>query len=233
MHMVIVAKFLLDEGFHLKPLSSEEHNFSIAYNIIMHRNGAQFLTLLRTIYQPQNSICIHVDKKSPPDLKDMVQSVSDCLDNVFLSSKQESIVYAGFTRLQADINCMHDQEFGKGKNIQWRYLINTAAQAFPLKTNLEMVKILKIYNGTNDVEGIYGSRVIKSRFINEWLEPNSLNKSSKIYKTGKKNPAPPHEIDIVRGSAYGIFSRAYIHFLLTDQKAKDLLEWSRKTYSPR
>ena len=102
------------------------------------------------------------------------------------------------------------------------------------------------------------------------------------------NPPPPHDIEIVRGSAYGIFSRKFVEFIVTgtyqlskqrfsfvspsmvvsehrpnlgcptyvygknpdvlfaharlqcsalmrmvaDQKAKALLEWSRKTYSP-
>jgi len=36
---------------------------------------------------------------------------------------------------------------------RWRYLINTAGQAFPLRTNEEIVSILRLYNGTNDVEG--------------------------------------------------------------------------------
>ena len=34
----------------------------------------------------------------------------------------------------------------------WRYYINLAGSAFPLKTNAELVQILKLYNGTNDIE---------------------------------------------------------------------------------
>jgi hypothetical protein len=43
-------------------------------------------------------------------------------------------------------------------------------QAFPLRTVEEMVRILKIYNGSNDFEGIYGKKVIRSRFELEWIE---------------------------------------------------------------
>ena len=46
---------------------------------------------------------------------------------------------------------------------QWKYLFNLAAQSFPVKTNREMVEILNIYNGSNDIEGIFGSRIIRSR----------------------------------------------------------------------
>ena len=34
----------------------------------------------------------------------------------------------------------------------WKYYINLASEAFPLKTNAELVEILKIYNGANDIE---------------------------------------------------------------------------------
>jgi hypothetical protein len=36
---------------------------------------------------------------------------------------------------------------------RWRYLINTAGQAFPLKTNEEIVAILRLLKGKNDIEG--------------------------------------------------------------------------------
>ena len=48
----------------------------------------------------------------------------------------------------------------------------------------------------------------------------------------KRNPLPPHGITIVRGSAYGTFSRDFVRFILEDERARDLLSWSRTTYSP-
>ena len=62
----------------------------------------------------------------------------------------------------------------------------------------------------------------------EWFE----NGTSGIRKTGVTNPPPPYEIDIVRGSAYGIFSRKFVEFVINNQRAKDLLEWSQNTLSP-
>ena len=119
------TRFLHDEGFHLQPLSAEEAEFPLAFNIIMHKHGPQFLQLLRTIYQPQHSICVHVDLNAPDDLWNMVASVVGCLDAAFLVSKREHVVYAGYSRLQADINCMLDQETGQGAHVPWKYLINT------------------------------------------------------------------------------------------------------------
>ncbi|ELU04293.1 hypothetical protein CAPTEDRAFT_85696, partial [Capitella teleta] len=219
------AEFISKRTYSMRALSSEEAEFPIAYNILVHKDTELFERLLRAIYQPQNSYCIHVDANSAEDFQTVIQKIAGCFPNVFIASKLEHVVYAGFSRLQADINCMKDH---LERGVKWKYLLNLAGQAFPLKTNAEMVKILKIYNGVNDIEGIYGARVHRSRFENEYLEVNKKT----LKKTGAKNPQPPHDIDIVRGSAYGVFSREFVHYIITDAYAIDLLKWSEKTYSP-
>uniref|UniRef100_A0A2C9KM14 Uncharacterized protein n=1 Tax=Biomphalaria glabrata TaxID=6526 RepID=A0A2C9KM14_BIOGL len=45
-------------------------------------------------------------------------------------------------------------------------------------------------------------------------------------------PPPPHNFQIVKGSAYGTFSRAFVEFVMTDRRAHDLIEWSRGIESP-
>ena len=217
-------KFKTVLGYRMRPASAEEANFSIAFNLLIHTDLGQVERLLRTIYHPQNSYCIHIDAKAKPAMRDAIHAIAACFDNVFVASKLERVVYAGFTRLQADINCMRDQV---KVHTRWRYLINVAGQAFPLRTNLELVRILKLYNGYNDIEALY-RRTIRRRINYEWNETESKG----MVKTGQKKGPPPHNIEIVRGSAYGVFSRAFVEFVLTDQKAIDLLEWSRTSYSP-
>lgn len=70
---------------------------------------------------------------------------------------------------------------------------------------------------------------VSGRFENEWLE---LTEKRTLRKTGRLNPKPPHNIDIVRGSAYAVFSRQFVEFIVNDKRARDLLEWSRRTWSP-
>jgi len=41
----------------------------------------------------------------------------------------------------------------------WHYVINLPGQAYPLRTPEEMVDILRIYNGANDIEGIYKKKI--------------------------------------------------------------------------
>ena len=50
------------------------------------------------------------------------------------------------------------------KAAKWRYLFNVAGQSYPLRTPEEMVDILRIYNGANDIEGLPLHRRIKSRY---------------------------------------------------------------------
>lgn len=54
----------------------------------------------------------------------------------------------------------------------------------------------------------------------------------RMIETNGTMPPPPHDIEIVRGSAYGIFSRGFVEFVVNSQLAQDFLEWSRSTYSP-
>ena len=226
-------KFKTQRGYPKLPFSKEEKDFPIAFNILVHQDVEHVERLLRSIYFPQNIYCIHIDEKQPLIFKHAIHSLAKCFDNVFIPRVTERIVYAGFSRLKADINCM--QDLVKHPQSRWKYLLNVAGQSMPLKSNLEMVRILKIYNGANDIEGMYKFRVIHNRLDREWKEFDPIRDNvttAHINKTGKANPPPPDDIDIVRGSAYGVFSRPFVEWLLTDQKARDLLEWSKKTYSP-
>ena len=50
-------------------------------------------------------------------------------------------------------------------NPNWKYYLNIPSQAFPLKTNVELVKILKTYNGSNDIETSPLGARIPFRFV--------------------------------------------------------------------
>ena len=43
-------------------MTAEEEAFPIAYSLLMHKEVEQAERLLRAIYRPQNSYCIHIDK---------------------------------------------------------------------------------------------------------------------------------------------------------------------------
>ena len=54
-----------------------------------------------------------------------------------------------YSVLEPELICLSDLwEFGS-----WKYFINLSGMEFPLKTNGDLVKILKAYNGSNELEG--------------------------------------------------------------------------------
>jgi hypothetical protein len=220
-------------GYDDHPVSEEEINFPIAYSILTYFNTEQFERLLRVIYRSHNIYCIHIDLKSSKEFYDSINSIANCFDNVFITSKLENIVYAGFSRLQADLNCMSDLLDLKyiklnptKKVVNWKYLFNLASTEFPLKTNHEIVKILKILNGANDIEVL--KNVIKSRISFKW----TVNNGS-LVKTGiKKDTNPPHNFTLTKGLAYAIFNNKFVDYIINNQYSKDLLKYLEDTFSP-
>lgn len=108
-----------------------------------------FERLLRAIYAPQNYYCVHVDKKSDASVLSAIKAIVSCFPNVFMVSQSVSVVYSGWPRVQADINCMADLF---EMSTKWKYFINLCGQDFPLKTNLEIVRTLRSLRGGNSLE---------------------------------------------------------------------------------
>ncbi|XP_063305224.1 beta-1,3-galactosyl-O-glycosyl-glycoprotein beta-1,6-N-acetylglucosaminyltransferase 3-like [Pelobates fuscus] len=205
------------------PTSSEEKDFPIAYSMVVHDQIGMFERLLRAVYAPQNVYCVHVDAKAPDNFKEAVRSIANCFDNVFVASKLEKVVYASWSRVQADLNCMEDLLQSK---VQWRYLLNTCGTDFPLKTNAEMVKVLKVLNGKNNME----SETPSSYKQNRWKfhhEVKDYVSQTKVLKS-----PPPIDTPMFSGNAYFVVSREFVKYIFEEPKVQKLMNWSRDTYSP-
>ncbi|KAM7006727.1 beta-1,3-galactosyl-O-glycosyl-glycoprotein beta-1,6-N-acetylglucosaminyltransferase 7 isoform 2-T2 [Tautogolabrus adspersus] len=129
-----------DLHFITKPLSREEEDYPLAFIVTVHKELGLLVRLLRAIYMPQNVYCIHVDAKAPLEYQEAVRRLVSCFKNTFLSSRSETVTYAGFSRLQADLNCMTD--LAKSK-IGWKKVVNLCGQDFPIMSNLELVRYMQ------------------------------------------------------------------------------------------
>lgn len=145
------SHFKISRGYITKPLTTFEEQFPLAYSILMYRDVEQSERLLRAIYRPQNSYCIHVDRKSAAKIYDAMTAIANCFDNVFVASGRYDVQWGTMTVLEPEILCMKELW---NKNKTWKYFINLTGQEFPLRTNHELVKILAAFNGANDVEAI-------------------------------------------------------------------------------
>ncbi|XP_051871395.1 N-acetyllactosaminide beta-1,6-N-acetylglucosaminyl-transferase-like isoform X3 [Pristis pectinata] len=210
------------------PLRVEETDFPLAFIITVHKDFDTFERLFRTIYRPHNLYCIHVDQKSPGHFQRRLHLLETCFSNVFLASRMEPIVYAGMSRLEADIRCLTDLlQLKTG----WKYVLNLCGQDFPLKTNLEIIRHLKTFKGKNITPGVLppDHAKIRTKFVyKQVLSPNN----SFVIRTKKLKSPPPHNITIYFGSAYYALTMEFVEFILKDKRALDLLNWSRDTYSP-
>ncbi|XP_063052349.1 beta-1,3-galactosyl-O-glycosyl-glycoprotein beta-1,6-N-acetylglucosaminyltransferase 3 [Engraulis encrasicolus] len=216
--------FARDRKFITETLSEEERDFPIAYSMVVHEKIEMFERLLRALYMPQNVYCVHVDQKAPEDFKKAVMAIVSCFPNVFVASKLERVVYASWSRVQADLNCIQDL---LNSTVRWKYLLNTCGTDFPIKTNLEIVQALTLLDGRNSLESEATPGHKKAR----WQYHHSVTKSN-IVKTNIKKTPPPISTPMYSGNAYFVLSRDFVEHLQKNPEARALLKWEVDAYSP-
>lgn len=205
------------------PLSEEEADFPIAYSMVIHHKIEMFERLLRSLYAPQNVYCVHVDSKAPAAFQQAVRAIAACFPNVFVASRLESVVYASWSRLQADLNCMQDL---LRSPVPWRYVLNTCGTDFPIKTNAETVRALLLLQGQNSMESEKPTAYKQER----WKYRHQVEQF--IVRTATEKPPPPLHSPMFTGSAYIAVTRAFVRHVLEDPEAQQFLEWAKDTYSP-
>ncbi|KAF7644002.1 hypothetical protein LDENG_00229750 [Lucifuga dentata] len=221
--------FIRSRGYDIC-VSEEERNFPLAYSLVVHKSAWMVERLLRASYSPSNTYCIHYDQKSPSDFASAMEGLARCLPNVFIASKRESVIYAGVTRLKADLNCLSDL---LGSEVKWKYAINLCGQDFPLKPSVELVSELKKLKGANMLETSQPMEFKKQRFTFHHQVMTVSSEYDKILvKTPKMKEPPPHGIQMFTGNAYFVLSREFIAYINTSNVFTDFLAWSEDTYSP-
>lgn len=216
-----------DLHFITSPLSQEEEDYPLAFIVTIHKDLELFVRLLRAIYMPHNIYCIHLDAKAAPVYKEAVQRLVSCFQNVFLSSRSEVVTYAGFSRLQADLNCMRDLVKSKKS---WKKVVNLCGQDFPVKSNRELVQYMqsKVWRDKNMTPGVKQPASMRYR---TQLQYKEIRGSHVALKGPTKGPAP-HNLQVYFGTAYYALTRAFVDWALKSPLAQDLLQWSKDTFSP-
>lgn len=222
------SEYRVQNHYITEALSEEEARFPLAFTLTIHKDYDTFERLFRAIYMPQNVYCVHVDSKATETFKEAVRQLLSCFPNAFLASRMERVVYGGFSRLQADLNCMRDLVASK---VPWKYVINTCGQDFPLKTNKEIVQYLKGFKGKNLTPGVLPPEHVITRTKYVYKERKGRD-GYFMQNTNTLKTPPPHKLVIYFGTAYVALTRDFVNFILNDKRAIDLLEWSKDTYSP-
>ncbi len=206
------AFFSISNGCNLfeeqRHVSSEELIYPLAFTILVHENLEQFDFLLRTIYRPYNYYCIHVDLKSPLSLYQGIVNRSKCVTNIFLPEKRLNVSWGRFSVLEAEHSC---QKVLLQKSKQWKYYFNLAGSDIPLKTNYEMVQILKLYNHQNDITSL--PFYFKHRHKNSRL-PSSIS------------------LPLYKGEFHVLLTRQAVEFVHKNSRVADLYNFLNGTEVP-
>ncbi|XP_064595041.1 N-acetyllactosaminide beta-1,6-N-acetylglucosaminyl-transferase-like [Liolophura sinensis] len=200
------AEFVRRRSYITDTLTSEEKDFPIAFSLLVYKDIVQVERLLRAVYRPQNFYCFHVDKKANLDFNNHLENIVYCFDNVFIAPTSVDVEWGAFNVIEAELICIKEL-----LKYRWKYFINLTGQEFPIKTNLQLVKILKRFEGANDIQG-------------------SLKRRN-IHRTLSREPAP-HGITLTKGSVHIAAVRGFVEFLTNDQRAQDFLLWLNGTYVP-
>lgn len=206
------------------PVSPEEEDFPLAFAIKLHVSLLQAEQLLRTIYRAHNFYCLHVDKRAPDEVYEVISSLGDCFSNVEVIRDRVSVVYSSAAHVWAELKCM---AAALASHVTWRYYINLTGEEFPLRTNLEMVRILTMFRGANDIESMIHPPHLRWRVDSEFvISGGGLRRTS----TPKTFMFP--DFPIRKGSAYGAFTRGFVASLFDDNVARAMLRWFNDTYAP-
>ncbi|XP_066481021.1 N-acetyllactosaminide beta-1,6-N-acetylglucosaminyl-transferase-like [Tiliqua scincoides] len=220
--------YALGSHYLSRTLSGEEAAFPLAYALSLHKDFGTFERVFRALYAPHNVYCVHVDEKAPQQFRRDVERLVGCFPNAFLASRAEPVIYAGVSRLQADLNCMRDL---LRSGVRWKYVLNMCGQDFPLRTNRDVVRYLKGFRGSNITPGTLPPAPITVR--TKYVYKEHIGKeASYMQRTAQLKAPPPHNLTIYFGSAYVALTRPFVEFIFEDPRARDLLEWSKDTYSP-
>ncbi|TKR80036.1 hypothetical protein L596_014171 [Steinernema carpocapsae] len=199
----IFSRHYFPEG----PLSDEEAEFPFA----IARDYYFLEQMLALQYSPQNSYCFVLDGKADRYFKTSMRNLASCFPNVYVPKTEYDIDRFGHNMNMAHWECVKEL-----RNVPWKYVYFMQNHDIPLKTNLETVRILKLFNGTNDVEVAAfggGNRVSKkSRFTFE-----SLN----LFQDESRNTN--ETLKLAKGGIQSAFSRPAIDFLLSELNVENLL----------
>ncbi|EYC12916.1 hypothetical protein Y032_0045g1156 [Ancylostoma ceylanicum] len=187
-------------GFDNRPNSEAERDYPLAYGLIVYKNLVQVLFMLGSFYRPQNEYCIAVSGGAEPMFKLIMGEVDKCFSNIRVLNRPR-IDWGSYEIINSTFACLNVLS---SSETPWKYFQYLAGVDIPLKTNLEMVEILKQWNDTVNAEITwFQPKRIRSKRIEAAPLP--------LYKASLSATVPRAAIDeIVKSSE----ARSLLYFLL-------------------
>ena len=220
------CSYIREEFGNLFYVSEEELKFPLAFSLVVHDRPKQVYRLLKAIYRPHNIYCIHTDGKQNAGYISIFLSISQCLDNVLVSSHLSRVYWGHHSLMDAQLNCAED--LVQYPLTRWKYVINICGFELPLRTNREIVQVLKTLNGSSVVNSHPISvKQYRDRFTYKFVLGRTDNNSRK-----SKLPSVPHNITIYKSLTQVALTRDFVTFLFTNEKAVDFRRYLKNVWIP-
>ncbi|KAI6189376.1 hypothetical protein M3Y97_00001400 [Aphelenchoides bicaudatus] len=209
-------------NFHRKPLSKEENKFPLAYARNVFQDYRFLEITLSTTYAPQNFYCFSIDGKANKLFRQRMNNLAKCFPNVHITDFTAKMDSAGHNTNAHHMACL---KWLADKNKKWKYVMLLQNHDIPLKTNQEMVQILKWYNGTNDVTTELRNQLPKHSWDFETLRLFKDPARNKQTIDGNKP-----EVLLTRSMVQNFMSREAIDFII-DKLNLDITVQQLNSYS--
>lgn len=206
--------------------SREEMDFPLAFSINVHNNAQQVVRMLKVIYRPHNLYCIHYDLKASSRFRQVFDNLAKCLNNVFIPSKVIKVNWGDDTILDAQLSCSTDL-YKARLFVEWKYLITLCGKELPIRTNLEMVQLLKPLNGTSALIPLDIPE--EERWRVEMR--NYVNRRGDLIHTRRRLGRVPYNLKLYKSSAYFGLTPQFVDYILHDEKANALLRFMHRGVS--
>ncbi|EYB88567.1 hypothetical protein Y032_0245g3570 [Ancylostoma ceylanicum] len=191
--------------FEKKPLSEEEEKFPLAFGFVMYKDLVQVLLELSLFYHPQNAYCITIDGTASRPFKNVIMALPKCFKNIstFIGKRSQ---WGTYGILDNVYNCF---KYLAHLKHDWKYYQYLSGSDLPLRTNLEMVRIMKALNGS----------------INSDIEEYEMDR----YRT-MEGIHPP--VPLFKSAMSVSMPRAAANYIVRSQKVKRLLRYLSHTWIP-
>ncbi|VDM49275.1 unnamed protein product [Toxocara canis] len=203
---------------YLVPTTKMESDFPIAFVRIVYKDYRLQELLFKLQYAHQNLFCFVIDKKATALFKEQMKNLTECFPNVILAGRQLDVDSAGHNMLSGFLDCLRLLL----ARPMWKYAITLQNHDIPLRTNFELVNVLRALNGSNDVGVMH---TIRDRIPKN----NSFTyKSLRLFKDNSKNDNRP--LYITKGSSSCSLSRAFVDFIVNKLNVSIFVELFNKMY---
>ena len=195
--------------------AKEEVKFPLAFTMVVHNNPFQVFRLLKVLYRPHNIYCIHYDSKSSEDMKLLFKKLAKCFDNIITPSAIIEVEWGRHSLMEAQMNCFRDLLMYHSK-YPWRYVITLCGKELPLRTNREIVQLLKQLKGTSAIRVTPLPEYEKPRYEKTW----TLNRNtSKLVPTNDSAGPIPYNLTIYKSMIYFGLTPGFVNYTLNDEVA--------------